>query len=140
MPLQNSEFTFTNTTFSTKSPTTANMPASVSGWTTIQIDVDRTAGHLSLNSLTSATVVTISFQDSPDGVTWTEVQEAILQGGIFQIPARLGGGVQTTNTIGFSELDADGNPLPVPAGTQWRLVVTVTGPSNVTASGTVSWQ
>lgn len=139
-PLANTEFTFTNKTFSNKTPTVANMPAAAGSWTTVQIDVDRTAGSKSLNSLTSATVVEIDFEYSTDGVTWVLAQADFLNGGVYQIPARLGGGTQVTDTIGFSQLDGNGDPVGFPVGADWRLVVTVTGPSNVTASGTISWQ
>lgn len=132
--LPHTEFTFTNQTFPVGDSGPFTMPSASSAWTIVQIDVDRTPAG-GLNSLTTATVVAISFEYSTDGNTWILANVAFLIGGPETNPARLGGGVHTTDTVGFSVVGQQ-----FPSGAQWRLMVNVQGPSPVVASGTVTWQ
>lgn len=135
MPLANIEFQFTNQSFPVGDSGPLSMPKSNQGWTTVEIDVDRTVAG-GLNSLTTATVCTITFQfqNHPQN-PWQTAGVAILNGGMEFDPARLGGGVHTTDTVGFSVVGQT-----FPPNTNWQLLAHVDGPSPVVASGTVSWQ
>lgn len=136
MTLANIEYSFTKASFPVGDSGPYAMPKSNQGWSVVQIDVDRTPAG-GLNSLTSATLITVSFQyqQHPQD-PWTLVDEAILQGGQIPQSARLGGGILTTETEGFFPP----SNITLPPNTNWQLLVNVAGPSPVVASGTVSWQ
>ena len=101
-------------------------PVTVSALTAITLTVDRTVAG-GLNSLTSASVLTISFDDSHDnGVTWTNrgithsIGGTILHNGV----------ARTSDTSGVSFDDA--------GAVQVRAVVTVSGPSSIAVAGSLT--
>jgi hypothetical protein len=89
--------------------------------------IDRTVAG-GLNSLTSATTVDMSIEQSADGVTWTGAAEIGPWTGGAQLDHH--GNPLTQNNLGVSGLN--------PASTQVRLIVTVGGPSSVVLGGGTS--
>lgn len=129
MPLAHTQATLTNVSLPVG--TTTRAISAAAAWTVVQVDIDRTL----LNTLTAATGLVLDVQYSIDTTRWLLAAEMATVGGPIPQAARLGGGNLTAWTLGFSVVGQQ-----FPAGAQWRLMSTVTGPTAVTVSGTVSWQ
>jgi hypothetical protein len=99
-------------------------PFSIGNNSQAVITLDRTVAG-GLNSLTSASVLDVTVQSSPDaGVTWTNEAEATFPGGVYSDRH----GQVNTNILTVNGLDGGRNSA--------RVVTVVTGPSSIRIAGT----
>lgn len=104
-------------------------PITLSQNVSASVVIDRTVAG-GLNSLTSASVLNIEIDVSADGGTTWQTQVSTAPAGFVggAIPAK-GGGNRTSENLGVTGLSA---------GTEARVLVTVTGPSSVAIAGSVT--
>jgi hypothetical protein len=101
-------------------------PFTVGNNTRAEIDVDRTVAN-GLNARTSASLLDVKIQTSPDGVVWNDEIETVWTGGIFT--DKHGGQVNT------DVMTVQGIPT---TATQVRIVTVVSGPASIRIAGTVT--
>lgn len=101
-------------------------PLNVGNNTRASIVTDRTVAG-GLNSLTSDSTVAVLIQTSPDGTTWKDLCGATWVGGIYINPIH---GQLNNDNLGTGDIAAD--------VTKVQIIATVTGPSTVVISGTLT--
>lgn len=118
---------FTGCTAQNPDPTLSTLAAPAQPIYGASVSIDRTLTG-GLNSLTSASSLTVDVQWSADGgTTWNDAVSSPLPGGIFQAK---GGGQLNTDTLNVSGLSAVLNSA--------RVVCTASGPSPIQAGGTAT--
>jgi hypothetical protein len=100
-------------------------PFAVGGNTRAEIDIDRTVAN-GLNARTSASLLDVKIQTSPDGVVWSDEVECAWAGGIV---------IGKAGQVNTDVMTVQGIPT---TATQVQIVTVVSGPASIRIAGTVT--